>query len=68
VISEFERIAAKFICTFKNGDYDIGNEPILDAYWNQLEAEIDRRKQLDNVTTDIEGIEIENVAGCNLVK
>jgi hypothetical protein len=39
----------------------VWHEPILDAYWNQLEAEIDRRKQLDNVTTDIEGIVIENI-------
>jgi hypothetical protein len=39
----------------------VWHEPILDEYWNQLETEIDRRKQLDNVTTDIERIQIENV-------
>ena len=39
----------------------VWHEPILDEYWGRLEAEIDRRKQLDNVTTDISGIQIENV-------
>jgi len=39
----------------------VWHEPILDEYWGRLEAEIDRRKQLDNVTADIERIHIENV-------
>jgi Ran GTPase-activating protein (RanGAP) involved in mRNA processing and transport len=39
----------------------VWNEPILDEYWVRLEAEIDRRKRLDNVTTDIERIQIENI-------
>ena len=39
----------------------VWHEPILDEYWGRLEAEIDRRKQLDNVTTDIERIQIENI-------
>ena len=39
----------------------VWNEPILDRYWDVLEAEIDRRKQLDIVTEDICSIQIENV-------
>ena len=39
----------------------VWHEPILDEYWGRLEAEIDRRKQLDNVTADIERITIMNV-------
>jgi len=39
----------------------VWHEPILDECWGRLEAEIDRRKQLDNVTTDIERITIMNL-------
>jgi hypothetical protein len=44
-------------------DYEepiVWHEPILDEYWNNLDAAIDRRRQLDRVT-DISGIHIENV-------
>jgi hypothetical protein len=39
----------------------VWHEPILDEYWGRLEAEIDRRKRLDNVTTVIERITIMNI-------
>jgi len=39
----------------------VWHEPIVDEYWGRLEAEIDRRKRLDNVTTDIERITIMNI-------
>jgi hypothetical protein len=39
----------------------VWHEPILDEYWNQPEEEIARKKQLDNITTDIERIQIENI-------
>jgi len=39
----------------------VWHEPIVDRYWDVLEAEIDRMKQLDNVTTDIRKIQIMNV-------
>jgi hypothetical protein len=38
----------------------VWHEPILDEYWNQLEAEIDRKKQQE-IVTKIEHIKIENV-------
>ena len=39
----------------------VWNEPILDRYWDVLEAEIDRRMQLGGVTEDIKRIHISNV-------
>ena len=39
----------------------VWHEPIVDRYWDVLEAEIDRMKQLDNVTTDIRNIQIMNI-------
>jgi hypothetical protein len=38
----------------------VWHEPILDHYWDILEAEIDRMRQLDRVA-DIRGIKILNV-------
>jgi hypothetical protein len=38
----------------------VWHEPVLDEYWNKLEAEIDRMKQLEMVTK-IKGIAIKNV-------
>jgi hypothetical protein len=38
----------------------VWHEPILDEYWNNLDAAIDRRKQQE-IGTDISGIHIENV-------
>jgi hypothetical protein len=38
----------------------VWHEPILDEYWNNLDAAIDRRKQQET-GTDISGIHIENV-------
>jgi hypothetical protein len=38
----------------------VWHEPILDRYWDVLEAEIDSRKQQE-IVTDIRGIHIENV-------
>jgi hypothetical protein len=54
--------------THNSGGYQLSNneepivwhEPILDEYWNQIEAEIDRVRQL-GVVTKIEHIKIENV-------
>jgi hypothetical protein len=39
----------------------VWHEPIVDRYWDVLEAEIDQRKQLDNVTTDIKHLQIMNI-------
>jgi hypothetical protein len=38
----------------------VWHEPILDHYWDRLEAEIDARKQQE-IVTDIDDINIENV-------
>jgi hypothetical protein len=38
----------------------VWHEPILDEYWDQLEATIDRMRQVDRVT-DISDIKITNV-------
>ena len=39
----------------------VWHEPIVDRYWDVLEAEIDRMKQLDNVATVIRNIQIMNI-------
>ena len=39
----------------------VWHEPILDEYWDQLEAEIDQVNQLDSAITDIQLIRIVNV-------
>ena len=43
-----------------NEESIVWHEPILDEYWDQLENEIDRRKQL-GIVTKITGIDIRNV-------
>jgi hypothetical protein len=44
----------------ENEEPIVWHEPILDEYWDQLETEIDRRKQL-GIVTKIENINIVNI-------
>jgi hypothetical protein len=44
----------------ENEEPIVWHEPILDRYWDVLEAEIDSRRQQE-IVTDIRGIHIENV-------
>jgi hypothetical protein len=44
-----------------NAESIVWHEPILDRYWDVLESEIYRRKQLGGVTEDIKRIYISNV-------
>jgi hypothetical protein len=39
----------------------VWNEPIIDEYWNEFEAEIDRIWQLEDIVTNFCGIDIVNV-------
>jgi hypothetical protein len=44
-----------------NPESIVWHEPILNRYWDVLEAEIDQKGQLDNITEDIKRIHISNV-------